>query len=817
MTSVEALTPDDLIHRCDESIFDFETTAGLEPPVEIIGQPRAVEAVKFGIGIDKEGFNIFAFGPNGTRKREILSSFFQQAASSEPVPPDLIYVNNFEESHKPRAIALEAGIGSEFRSDMEKFITDLQSALSGAFESEDYISHVQDVQESISDRQEEQLDGLRKRADEEGLRLIRTPSGFAIVPVKEDEILSPEDFQNLPEEEREELETKISELQEELQRVIQQVPIWQRELRERIQDLNKETTDFAIGALIDELKEKYAQYEQIQAHLDALRQDVITHARDIVADSSQDGSQLQSGRSGRQFSVSQDLADHPVLRRYRVNLIVDNSDTDGAPVIFEDNPTYQNLIGRVEHLAQLGALVTDFNLIKPGSLLRANGGYLILDALRVLQHPFAWDGLKRSLRSKEVRIESPGQMYSLISTVSLEPEPIDVKVRVAMIGEPMTYYLLSALDPDFDQLFKIPADFAGDMDREGESQEQYARLLGEIARDNELLPLKPGAVARVIERSARMVGDGEKLSTRMEDITDLLSEAHYWATQEGRESIDREDIQKAIDAQVFRTDRLRERMQEQILRETVLIDTDGESVGQVNGLSVIQMGDFAFGRPSRITANIRMGEGEVIDIEREVDLGGPLHSKGVLILSAYLGSRYAADYPLSLSASLVFEQSYGGIDGDSASSAELYALISAISEVPLKQRYAVTGSVNQHGQVQAIGGVNEKIEGFFDICKARCLSGDQGVLIPAANVKHLMLRQDVIDAVESGDFAIYPVSTIDEGIELLTQQPAGEPDDDGNFPDGSVNNRVQARLLEFARKSAEFQQKFSADPQDDSE
>lgn len=817
MEKVTSLKPDELIHRCDETSFGFETTAELDPPAEILGQPRAVEAVKFGVGIEQEGFNIFAFGPSGTRKHEILRSFFDEAASEEPTPPDIVYVNNFEDNHKPNAIQLEAGMGSQFREDMEKFITDLRNALSGAFESEDYLSHVQDVQESVGERQEEALADLRQKAEEEGLRLIRTPTGFAIVPVKDGEVVSPDEFQSLSEDEREKLEAKISDLQEELQRVVQQVPAWQKEIRERIEELNKETTEFAIGALIDELKEKYVEYEEIQVYLDAVHGDIVDHAREIVASDEQQQNQLAGQRQRRQLPVSQDSSSHPILRRYKVNLIVDNSDSEGAPVIFEDNPTYQNLIGRVEHLAQMGALLTDFNLIKPGAILRANGGYLILDALKLLRHPFAWDGLKRALRSKEVRIESPGQMYSLISTVSLEPEPVEINVRVALIGEPLMYYLLSALDPDFDQLFKIPADFAAEMDRSDGYQNQYARLLGQIAQDNDLSPLKPGAVARVIEHSARMVGDGEKLSTKMSDIADLLSEAHYWANQDGGDSIEREHIQQAIDAQIYRTDRLRERMQEQILRDTILIDTEGETVGQVNGLSVLQLGDFMFGRPNRITARVRMGKGEVLDIEREVDLGGPLHSKGVLILSAYLGSRYAAEHPLSLSASLVFEQSYGGVDGDSASSAELYALLSSISEVPIKQRFAVTGSVNQRGQVQAIGGVNDKIEGFFDICSERGLTGDQGVLIPSANRKHLMLRQDVIDAVEAGEFHIYPIETIDQGIEILTEREAGHPDEQGSYPEGTINAMVQARLVEFAEQRARFQKRMSSDQQGQSE
>jgi lon-related putative ATP-dependent protease len=493
-----------------------------------------------------------------------------------------------------------------------------------------------------------------------------------------------------------------------------------------------------------------------------------------------------------------------VLRRYEVNVLVDHGESEGAPVIYEDNPTFQNLVGRVEHVAQMGTLLTDFTLIKAGTLHQANGGYLILDARKVLTQPYAWDGLKRTLRSGKIRIESVGQMLSLVSTISLKPEPIPLNVKVAILGEQLLYYLLWQLDPDFRELFKVAADFAGDIDRSEDNQRLYARLIATLGRREQLRPFERTGVARVIEHSARVAGDSEKLSTQVRGLADLLREADYWAGQTGKDAVTAAEVQRAIDARVYRSDRMRERSQEAILRDTVLIDTDGAQVGQVNGLSVISLGDFWFGRPTRITAQVRLGKGKVIDIEREVELGGPIHSKGVLILSGFLGGRYAGERPLSLSASLVFEQSYAGIEGDSASSAELYALLSRISGIPIKQSLAVTGSVNQLGRVQAIGGVNAKVEGFFDVCKARGLTGDQGVLIPTSNVKHLMLRHDVVEAVESGQFHVYAVDTIDQGIEILTAQPAGEPDAAGDYPEGSVNHLVQARLSELIEKRMAF-------------
>jgi lon-related putative ATP-dependent protease len=799
MNGIKELDKKELYQCCDPEQFTFETTADLDDLGGVIGQARAMEAVQFGIGIEQEGYNIFALGPVGTGKRSILRQSFERRAASEPVPSDWCYVHNFEQSHKPQALRLPAGKGVELGQDMGEFVEELRTALSAAFESEEYQTRRQVIQEEIQEQQQHYFEELQQKAQEQDLALLRTPAGLAFAPVRDGEVLSPEALQNLSEEERKRLEANSEELQEELQKILRHVPRWQREAREKLRELNREMTNFAVGGLIDELREKYADFSRVVDYLDAVREDVIENARDLLV-SGEEGSGHGGNASGRQDDVLAAQAAARSLRRYQVNVLVDHSRSEGAPVIYEDNPTYQNLIGRVEHRAQMGALLTDFNLIKPGALHRANGGYLMLDARNVLLQPYAWEGLKRALRAGQVHIESIGQMLSLLSTVTLEPEPIPLDVKVALLGDRSLYYLLAQLDPDFGDLFKVAADFEGRMSRSEENQEFYAQLLGTLARKEELRPLDRGAVARVIEHSARIVGDAEKLSTRTRQVADLLREADYWAAQNGNGLITAAEVQRAIDAQVYRSDRLRQWMQEEIQRGTILIDTEGGKIGQINGLSVIQLGDFAFGRPSRITARVRLGKGEVVDIEREVELSGPIHSKGVLILSGFLGSRYVRDKPLSLSASLVFEQSYSGVEGDSASSAELYTLLSAIADIPLKQSLAVTGSVNQHGQVQAIGGVNEKIEGFFDVCRARELTGEQGVLIPASNVKHLMLRKDVIDAVEGGRFHIYPIETIDQGMEVLTGMSAGEQDDAGNYPEGSINHRVESRLAELAEK-----------------
>jgi lon-related putative ATP-dependent protease len=764
----------------------------------VIGQARAMEAVRFGIGIQQEGYNIFALGPVGTGKRSIMRQAFESQADTEPVPSDWCYVHNFEQTHKPKTLRLPPGKGMEFRDDMKELVEELRTALSAAFESEEYQTRRQVIQEEFQEQQEEDFEKLQRKAQEKGLALLRTPAGLAFAPVRDGEVLSPEEVTELSQEERERLEASSEELQNELQKILRQVPRLQREAREKLRQLDREITNFAVGGLIDELREKYADFSEVMDYLDDVQEDVIENAKDFLDSQEQQASVGQNNASERQRLLARMGAQS--LRRYQVNLLVDHSRSEGAPVIYEDNPTYQNLIGRVEHRAQMGALLTDFNLIKSGALHRANGGYLILDARKVLLQPYAWEGLKRALRAGEVRIESIGQILSMISTVSLDPEAIPLDVKVALLGDRMLYYLLSQFDPDFDDLFKVAADFDEQMKRSAGNQTLYARLIGTLARKEELRPLDRGATARVIEHSARMVSDAERLSIRTRRVANLLREADYWASQNGNGVVTSSDVQRAIDSQIYRSDRLRERLHEEILRGTILIDTDKRQAGQVNGLSVIQLGNFAFGRPHRISARVRLGKGEVIDIEREVELSGPIHSKGVLILSGFLGSRYLEGKPLSLSASLVFEQSYSGVEGDSASSAELYALLSAIAEMPIKQSLAVTGSVNQHGQIQAIGGVNEKIEGFFDVCKARGLTGEQGVLIPASNVKHLMLRRDVIDAVEAGEFHIYPVETVDQGMELLTGIPAGEQDGDGNYPEGSINRRVQARLAELAEK-----------------
>lgn len=809
----QELSVEKLYQACDTEQLDFETTSDLEQLQDPVGQPRAAEALRFGTRIDHSGYNIYALGPPGTDRFTVVREHLKRQAVQEERPADWCYVYNFDEPHKPSVLKLPAGRGRELAEGMEQLVEEVRNALKAAFESEEYQNRAQSIQEEFREKQQNALEELQEEAKKRDLTAHRTPQGLVFAPVRNGETLSPQEFHELPEDERKKIENDVEELQKLSQRMFQSTPSWERETRDKLRELNRQVTKYAVKPLIDELRTKYEQVDQVGTYLDAVEKDLVEHARELVApegDQRQQQQQqlqrlLQGGGDGGSSGNGQPgQAAGDGLRRYRVNLIVDNSDTEGAPVVHEDNPTYQNLLGRVEHMAQMGALITDFNMIKAGALHRANGGYLILDARKVLQQPYAWEGLKRALRSRQIKIESLAQMFSLISTVSLEPEPAELETKVTLIGEPLIYYLLQHYDPEFAELFKVAAEFGVDMDRGNGNQDLYARLIGTLVQREQLRPFEKGAVARVIEESARKAGDAEKLSTRTQDLTDLLREADYWASQNGDDHVSAGAVQQAIDQWIYRSDQMRERIYEAIQRNTIRVETEGRRSGQANGLSVLMLGGFAFGRPSRITCRVRMGRGEVVDIEREVEMGGPIHSKGVLILSGFLGGRYALEKPLALSASLVFEQSYGGIEGDSASSAELYALLSAIADIPVRQDLAITGSVDQHGQVQAIGGVNEKIEGFFDVCRQRGLTGGQGVLIPASNVRHLMLRKDVRDAVDQGQFHVYSVENIDQGIELLTGIEAGEPDQSGQYPEDTVNGRVQRCLADMAQKRTAY-------------
>lgn len=778
---IKPLAPHQLYTACNLEQFNFDTTEALDDLKAVIGQDRAIQALHLGVNIQHDGYNLFVLGPPGVGKHTVVREYLEKQSRMREMPPDWVYVNNFDKPSEPIAISLTHEHATIFRNDMHQLVEDLCSAIPSAFETDEYHLRLQEIDDDLKKTIESAFSTLNDEANASNMRLLRTPHGFAFAPVKNNEVIKPKEFDALPKEEQQQIENTINVLEEKLTAILRMQPQWQREARNKIKELNRQIVMFASGHLIDELKTKYHCHEVILTYLEAVQQDVINN--------------LQN------FRLEEDTTDHmhvplmkmPAFRRYDVNILVDHTQHDGGvPVVFLDLPNYANLIGAVEYTVHMGALQTDFTLIKSGAMHQANGGYLIIDAMKLLMQPYAWEGLKRALLSRQIKIQSLGQIYSLVSTVSLEPEPIPLNIKVVLIGDRVLYYLLHAYDPEFRQLFKIAADFDDRLHRTAENQQMYARMIAGLLRRDKLRPFDRSAVARIIEHSARLAGDAEKLSISVMDIADLLREADYYASSAEQVTVNRDNVQRAIDAQIYRGDRLRELLQEAINRGILMIDTDGAKIGQINGLAVMQLGDVSFAVPSRITATARLGSGKVIDIERETKLGGAIHSKGVFILSSFLAEQYAKDYPLSLSASLVFEQSYSRIEGDSASMAELCSLLSALSGLPIRQGIAMTGSVNQRGEAQAIGGVNEKIEGYFDICKFRGLSGNQGVLIPATNIRHLMLRADVIEACTNGQFAVYAYNNYDEAMSVLT----------GESPE-LINARVEARLrgLEEIRRN----------------
>ncbi len=798
---VTAVGVDDLYRKCDPEALKFSTTEDLDNVEGLIGQERALAALEFGSKINQYGFNLFVLGLPGSGKHMTVRTFLERKAQSEPTPADWVYVFNFDQPNKPRALSLPPGQGRVLKDGMAVLIDELQTSIPAVFESDEYLTRRKTIEEAVTAQQQQRFKTLQDKAREQDVTIIRTPAGFAVAPAPEGKVLEPEVFNDLPEEARKKFQEVIERIQIELQEVLQEVPKVDKERREKVRQLNQGLAQVSVSQAIIHLDESFLQNSQVSKYLHAVRKDLVDNIG-IFA--------IHKGQDAESQVMAMEMAEVAEDRfvRYEVNVLVchtdHNGDREGAPVIYEDHPSMGNLVGRMESMAKMGALVTSFDLLKPGVLQKANGGYLLLDARKILSEPMAWDALKRSLQAHQVKIESLAEYTNMVSTVSLEPDPIPLNVKVVLFGDRQLYYTLSAMDPDFGDLFKVAADFDDALVRSEESSVLFARLIATLARQQSLKPVSSNGVARMIEHAARLADDSERLSLRVGPLSDIIQEADYWAAEAGRDLIDREDVDRAIDQRLWRLDRMKQRSHEAILRDIMLVDTGGAVVGQINGLSVMSLGNFRFGKPTRITASVRMGGGKVIDIEREVDLGGPLHSKGVLILSSYLAETYVPNVPFALRASLVFEQSYGGVDGDSASSTELYALLSALSGAPIKQGLAVTGAVNQKGQVQAIGGVNEKIEGFFDICKERGLTGKQGVLIPGSNVEHLMLRRDVVEACERGEFTIYPIETIEQGIEVLTGWTVGERGQDGIYPEGTLNHAVESRLIQFATAQRSF-------------
>ncbi|PLY15986.1 MAG: peptidase [Sedimenticola sp.] len=780
---VKPLEISSLYHACDLSGLAFETTAELAPLSETIGQERALEAINFGVNMFHEGFNLYVMGSPGLGRHTVIRHALEKEASNREQPSDWCYVANFEHPHCPQYLEIPAGMARRLRRDMGQLIDDLLNAIPAAFQGDEYQRRLTEIQDEFKEKEESNSRKLGTDSAKKGIALIRDPTGFTLAPLKDGKVLSPDEFSDLPDQERKRMENAIEEIKKQLKETISQVSKWHREMHQKIRALDGETMELTIHQFISELIEHYRAYPKVTHYIQEAKQDFIEN--------------VDQFRQLDPTEISGPAIELPQFNRYKVNILVDNIETKGAPIVFEDNPTYQNLIGRIEHIARMGTLLTDFTLIKSGALHKAIGGYLILDAEKVLSNPFAWEGLKRTLRAREIRIESIERQLSLGSTISLEPQPIPINLKVVLVGTRLLYHLLKAYDPEFSLQFKVTADFAEEMHREDGNEQLFARLIATLQQREELKSISRTGVERIIEHSARTTWDGQKMSLHMGSLIDLLQEANYCATRADSAVIRKEDIQAAIQAQEYRASQLQEQLRDQIINGTLKIDTDGVQLAQINGLSVIQIGDYAFGAPSKISATARIGSGQLIDIEREIDQGGTLHSKGVLILTSYLGERYAKHQPLSVSASLVFEQTYGMVDGDSASAAELCALLSALGDLPINQAFAITGSINQHGQVQAIGGVNQKIEGFFDICDARGLTGEQSVIIPSANIKDLMLKQQVLEAVEAYKFRIIAVDHVEQAMELLCDLPAGIPDANGLFPENSINGHIQYRLAEW--------------------
>lgn len=790
--NLQPASPTQCRRLCDPQQFSFATTAELETTDTIIGQPRGTRAIEFGINIKSQGFNIYVLGEVGTGRTTAIMQFLREKSKEKPVPNDWIYVNNFAVPYQPRAISFSPGDGKKFQNEIATLISHLEEDLSKAFASEAYLETVKQWQGNFEQMRTQRLQSLRQKAAQEGLAIVTTPSGFGIGVVQNGQMLDPAAFQQLPLAEQEQLQIRYDVLAQELQELLGQFFQQEDELRERLGKLQKEVAAAALEYHFNRLRTIYASHVEVLLYLDELHTDILNSVNLFQASNDEDNPTLAEIDS----------------RRYEVNLFVDNGHLSGVPVIIETNPTFTNLMGRIEYETMGGGVTTHFTNIKPGSIHRANGGYLVINALDLLRQPFSWEALKRAIKEQQITLQSPEMLLGgQIPAKSLDPEPIPLSVKIILMGSTALYETLVEREEDFMELFKVKADFDTVMPRDLSHELMVAGFIANCCQEEGLRHFDRYAAAKIVEFSSRLCEHQNRLSTRFGAIADLVREASYWAGVRGRDSVTPEDVQTALDERTYRTNRLEERLLEQVTTHQIYITTTGSIIGQVNALSVVASGDYSFGIVSRITARTYLGEDGVIAIDREVEMAGPIHNKGILILTGYLGGQYAQNHPLSLNASLTFEQNYGPVDGDSASSTELYALLSSIGQIPLQQNLAVTGSVNQRGEIQPIGGVTEKVEGFFQLCQERGLDGTQGVIIPQANLVNLNLNDKVLAAVAAGQFHIWPIQTIDEGMTLLTGLPAGEPQADGTFPTGTVHSIVQKQLHRLAHTLKDFSDK----------
>ncbi len=796
MMKKNELKVSELRYFCDPKIFKFKNTSELEPLDEVIGQERAGQAIEFGLNMKSPGYNIFVTGMEGTGKSTIIRDIVNEYAGKNPVPFDWCMVNNFKDEFRPKAIRVPSGKAIYFAKAMGKFIEDMIQELPDVFESETYIERINRVRKKYSEKQKEIYEKTEESARKKNIQINRTKVGFQAIPIINEKPVTPDEFRKLPKKEQDKINKDIGIIQEEVENSIREINKINMALHADIEKMMDEVTLFVVKGRLDIIKGQYSECPDIIEFLDDIRTDIVENVNIFIA---------SEGNSKEEDFLSR--FNKSPMDKYKVNVLVDRRFDKGAPVIFETNPTYQNVFGQIEKRAYMGTVTTDFSLVQAGSLLRANGGYLIMEVESVLMHSFVWEALKRALQNKLLAIEDIA-MEAGYGTSSLRPEPIPLDVKVILLGNYEPFRLLQDYDSKFNKIFKVRADFDNEVERNDKSTQKYAKFVARACKEEKLLPFTPEGVAAIVEFGEKNIADKNKLSLRFGTIMGIIKEADYWARSDKSEVITAEFVRKAYTEHRFRYNLYEEKMHESYIDNTIMIDVKDEVVGQVNALAVYQLGDISFGRPSRITAETYMGKKGIINIERESNLSGNTHNKGVYILSGYMGRTFAQKYPLSLTISITFEQSYGGIDGDSASSTELYAILSSLSEVPINQGIAITGSVNQKGQVQAIGGVNQKIEGFFDVCLSKGLTGKQGVMIPQSNVKNLMLKREVIDAVKEGKFHVYQVSTIEEGIEILTGHAAGKPDKDGIYPDDSVYGRVQQKLKKYLERAFAIKKEF---------
>lgn len=800
MTDIRELSVDELTHTCNPNDLGFESTADISPIEGTVGQERAVNAVDFGLGIRTHGFNIYVAGKPGTGRNSSVLAHVATKAKNEPSPKDWCYVNNFTDPYHPKAIGVASGKGPELSEDMDEFIKAAREELPRAFESENYGKRKSEIMDDIQRKREGLLAELQKEASDLGFSIEATPVGIASVPLTaEGRAYNRDEYDALPDEKKQDIKQRGQKLQESTNQFVSRSRGLEKEAQDKVRNLDREIALFAVGHLLEALRAKYqlcngfGDCEAILVYLNEVENDIVEHLDDFRSQEKK----VQPGMPPAFEELAESTYD-----RYKVNVFLTQKDHDGAPVIRENNPTYNNLLGKIEYKSRFGFVSTDHNMIKSGAVHRANGGYLIVQALDVLLNPFSWDGLKRVMRAKEAAPENLIDQYGLMSVATIKPEPIPLDVKVVMVGSPYIYYLLYYLDEEFRKFFKVKADFDIEMGRDDRHVAQYAAFVADCCKNLGLKPFHKSAVAKIVDYGSRLIEDKDRLSTRFIEISDLASEASYWA--EGSDIVMAQHVEKALEQKEYRSRMIEDKIQSLIDEGVIMIDANESKVGQINGLSIYDLGDFSFGRPSRITARVAAGRGKIVDVQRESEMGGPIHSKGVMILTGYLEGMYATDKPIAAFATIAFEQLYDEVEGDSASCAELYVLLSAIANIPVKQGIAVTGSMNQHGQVQPIGGVNRKIEGFFAVCKSKGLTGEQGVMIPVSNVRHLMLKPEIVDAVREGKFHIWPVETVDQGIEIITGIPAGEKMADGTYPEGTVHFMVDKRLRELAQTVKEF-------------